>query len=115
MFRFWDSVCHKCKKKGHLARVCRSKSQPQPTPQGRPKRATSNSQPVRQVDEGSDTDSDDSMQPIMTVKQRQDGHTPPIKVHVEVEKISIPMEVDTGASVSIMSENRYHKFWPRNC
>ena len=47
------------------------------------------------------------MQPIMTVKQRLDGHTPPIKVHVEVEKISIPMEVDTGASVSIMSENRY--------
>ena len=53
------------------------------------------------------------MQPIMTIKQRQDGHTPPIKVHVEVEKVSIPMEVDTGASVSIMSENRYHKFWPR--
>ena len=111
--RFRDSVCHKCKKKGHLVRVCRSKSQPQPTPQGRPKRVTSNSQPVCRVDEESDIDSDDSMLLIMTVKQRQDGHTHPIKVHVEVEKISIPMELDTGASVSIMSENRYHKFWPR--
>ncbi len=51
------------------------------------------------------------MQLIMTVKQRQDGRTPPIKVHVEVDKVSIPMEVDTAASVSIMSENQYHKLW----
>ena len=53
------------------------------------------------------------MQLIMTVKQRQDGHTPPIKVLVEVDKVSIPMEVDTGASVSTISENKYHKLWPR--
>lgn len=49
---------------------------------------------------------------MRTVEQRQ-GRTPPIKVHVEVDKISIPMEVDTGASVAIMSENAYHKLWPR--
>ena len=96
-------MCHKCKRRGHLVKVYRSKAQAQPTPQGRPRtrRTATNSQPVRQVDEESDTDSDDSMQPIITVKQRQDGCTPPIKVHVEVDKVSIPLEVDTGASVSI--------------
>ena len=112
--RFCDSVCHRCEKKGHLAKVCRNKTQVQPTPQARlrTRRTTSNSQPVRRMDEESDTDSDDSMQPTMTIKQRQDGRTPPIKVHVEVDKVSIPMGVDTGASVSIMSENQYHKLWP---
>ena len=110
--RFRESVCHKCKKKGHLTKVCRSKSQTQPTSHGtKPKRSTS--QPVRQVDEESDAESDDSMQPILTVKQGCDGRQPPIKVHVGVDKCSIPMEIDTGASVSIMSETTYHKLWPR--
>ena len=48
----------------------------------------------------------------MTLQRTQDGRTPPIKVHVEVEGVSIPMEVDTGASVSIVSENTYHKLRP---
>ena len=67
--RFRDSVCHKCKKKGHLAKVCKSKSQPQPTPQGKPTKRTA-LQLVRQLDEESDTDSDDSIQLIMTIGQR---------------------------------------------
>ena len=50
----------------------------------------------------SDSDTDDSIPWIMTTGQRQ----------VEVDKVSIPMEVDTGASVSIISENQYHKLWP---
>ena len=49
----------------------------------------------------------------MNTRQRQDGRTPPIDVQVEVEKVSIPMEVDTGVSISTVSENQYHKLWPR--
>lgn len=105
--KFCDSICHKCKMRGHLAQVCRSKSQ---TPPGRStKKTTSNSQQVRQVYEESDTD---SLDPVMTLQQTQDGCTPPIKVHVQVDGVSIPMEVDTDASVSIKSENRYHSLWP---
>ena len=108
--KFRESVCHKFKKKGNLGRVCGSKSTPQPPFRGtKPKRP--NSHTVQQVDE-SDIDSDDSIQPILTVNQRQGG-LPPIKVLVEVDGCSIPMEVDTGASVSIMSEIMYHKLWPR--
>ena len=92
--KFRESVCHKCKKKGHLARVCRSKSTPQPPFRGtKPKRP--NSHFVQQVDEESDIDSDDSIQPILTVNQGQEGRLPPIKVLVEVDGCSIPMEVDT--------------------
>ena len=105
--RFRDRTCHKCGKRGHLAKVCRSKSNSRQPPL--PKRPTS--RPVRQV--GEETDSDDSLQLIQTLGEGQEGRQPPIQVHVKVDNCSVPMEVDTGASVSIMSEATYHKLWPR--
>ena len=59
--RFRDRVCHKCKRRGHLARVCRSK----PAPHPRTKARRPNSQPVRQVGEVSDTESDDGSHTIL--------------------------------------------------
>ena len=108
--RFKDKVCRKCKKRGHLARVCRS--MPPPSSQGSQSRRPT-SQPVRQVDEESEDDSDDSMQHVYTLEQERDARLPPIKVHMELDHCSVPMEVDTGASVSIMPETLYHKLWPR--
>ena len=32
-------------------------------------------------------------------------------VNIEVEGSEIMMEVDTGASVSLVSEGTYHKYW----
>ena len=62
---------------------------------------------MQQVDEESDIDSDDSNQAMMTIEQKQDSRTPPKKVHIELDKVRVPMEVDTGASVSLMAENTY--------
>ena len=96
-----DCVYCKCKKRGHLARVCRStcKSKPQlPSSRTRPKRPTS--QTVQQVDEETDADSEDSLQPILTVECHK-GHLLPTRVRVGVDNCSVPMEVDTGASESI--------------
>ena len=68
-------------------------------------------QPVRQVDEPeSETDSEDSLA-ILTVERKKD-RLPPIQVCIGVDNCSVTMEVDTGASVSIMSEAVYHKLWP---
>ena len=71
------------------------------------------SQPVWQVDEESEDDSDNSMQPIYTLEQGWDTQLLPIKVHLELDHCSVPMEVDIGASVSIMPETLYCKLWPR--
>ena len=110
--RFKDQVCHRCKKRGHLARVCRSKPKTFPRTQGtQSKRPTS--QPVRQVGEESEDDSDDSLRPIYTLEQERDTRLPPIKVQVILDHCSVPMEVDTGASVSIMPETLYRQLWPR--
>ena len=95
--------------KGHLAKVCRSKPKPKSTPETRPRRAPS--QPVRRVGDDSEDDSDDSSQPVMTV--RGPGNSlPPIKVHVVVDDCSMPMEVDTGASVRLISETLFRQLWP---
>ena len=36
---------------------------------------------------------------MITLGDGQDGHKPPIKVHMELDNCSVPMEVDTGRLV----------------
>ena len=109
--RFRDQTCHKCGKRGHLAKVCWSKPNPkQPRTGVEPRRPVS--RPVRQIGEGIDADSDDSLQLIQTPGDGRESRQPPIKAHVEVDNCSVPMEIDTGASVSIMAEATYYKLWP---
>lgn len=94
----------KFKKRGDLTRVCWSKPKTSP----RTKELSVPHSP-------SEDESDGSMQPIYTytVEQIRDSRLPPIKVHVELDSCNVPMEVDTGALVSIMAETLYHKLWPR--
>ena len=105
-----DQTCHKCGKKGHLAKVCRSSgtSQHGKNEQLRPEKQH---KPIRQVDEDADEESDDSLTSIDAVKQTG-GKVPPLKVHVQIDECKIPMEIDTGASVSIMSEGAHQRLWP---
>ena len=75
--KFKDKVCHKCKKRGHIARVCRSKPPPS-SPGTKPRRPIA--QPVRQVGEEQDYDSEESMEPIYTLEQgRETLDYPPLR------------------------------------
>ena len=105
--RFRDRVCHRCKKKGHLARVCKSGAK---TPQQGHRTRPTGSQPVRQIEE--ESDSDDYTHLVAAVQQGREGRVPPIKVQIKLDECCVPMEVDTGASVSLMSEALYRKLWP---
>ena len=66
--------------------------------------------------ETSDTsgDDDDPIKTVTEVSQVKEGkdRSPPILVRVCVEGIDLDMEVDTGASVSLMGEDNYHKIFP---
>ena len=88
--RYKDYDCRYCKKKGHLASVCRKRARDLKTPEQ-----------AHRVDADSPVDE----YPMYTV--RSDAAKPLI-VDVNLNGVSTRMEVDTGASVSIMAEESFH-------
>ena len=94
---FKEVTCNHCRKKGHIAKACRG--------QDRPLEA----KPVRRVSEG-DTE-EDPIEPLMAVRSTG-KYTPPPKVRVLIDDYSLPMELDTGASRSVISENKFRQLWP---
>ena len=46
------------------------------------------------------------------VKSRGVAHSPPVVVQVKLDDCLVAMEVDTGASVSIMSKATFGELWP---
>jgi len=67
------------------------------------------------VSEESDSESDreehEGIWGVDSVEDRGE-RVPPISVCVQLDGKEVAMELDTGASVSLMSENVYHKLWP---
>ena len=100
--RFRDAVCHYCKKRGHIVRVCRSRRRDG----GKKVQALS-------IEDDANEDSDSGL----TVKaigaensKRLSGQ--PITVTVFVNEREVAMELDTGAAVSIMSEQTLRRVFP---
>ena len=90
--RYKETQCHKCKKKGHLAKVCQSKKS-----QGkRPERL-----PTKWVEE--------EEAPIYLVR---DKSHPPFTVELMVNEKPVTFEVDTGAAVTILSQEVYQHLFP---
>ncbi len=97
--RFKEVTCNSCRKKGHIARVCRSNKTKQ------------EARPVGRICEDSEESEEDFENYILAVKSPEKP-MPPLKVRMVLDDCSLPMEIDTGASRSIMSEPRFKKLWP---
>ena len=97
--RFKEELCRKCGKKGHIARVCRSMKQ---VPSGKDRRPCKKTEHTNWVEnESEDSDSD------LTVHKIAAHSTRPITVKLEIQGKPVVMEVDTGAAVSVISEETY--------
>ena len=102
---FKDATCHTCGKKGHLARVCRSGRQQKPA-KGPRRRAN-----VVEVD--TTEAKPPPVDPISTLHQVSGRSPSPYKVVLQIEGKPVEMEVNTGASVSIMSKESWLALFPK--
>ncbi|PIK56483.1 hypothetical protein BSL78_06598 [Apostichopus japonicus] len=87
---FKDKDCHNCGKRGHIAKVCWSKISK-----------------VKQVNE----DTGQANDKLFDLFNVNDGRAP-LAVDIKIDGQSVRMEVDTGASMSIVSEKTFKANWP---
>jgi len=99
---YTEAYCNKCKKKGHLAKVCKAAT-PYSTPQ-------SQDTGTRRTQWVNRSPTPDDELPLHYL----DGHySKPIIVEVNINGVLVPMEVDTGTAVSLMSRIVQEKLFPQ--
>ena len=97
--RFLTATCRACGKQGHIAKVCHSK----PKVPAKTHAIT--------VEEEVHPSPDPELH-LFRFGSRTNTLSPPITVMLQVNDQPITMEVDTGAEVSVMSENAFLKVFP---
>ena len=96
--KFKGAKCHHCGKTGHLKAMCRT----------RLKEGSGKDEQARQVRLVQEEE-EDSL-PLFVLQAR--GSVPPLKVSLSVDHCPLDMEVDTGESVSIISQATFDELWP---
>lgn len=103
-----EEECHFCHKKGHIAAVCRQKKKqpPQHSQQRRtPPRKFVRKSTHRVVEEP------EPVPPEYPMYSCSSPGTQPLFVEVQIHEAPIRMEVDTGATLSIISRHTYDTTW----
>ncbi len=103
--RFKEAVCRRCEKKGHI--LCRSGEAAKQArhQRGRGRRHTH----ILEVQEPQELVPEYA---LFQLGSRAQGKQPPLRVSVRADEVEVPMEVDTGAAVSVVSECIYQRMWP---
>ena len=110
--RFKDETCRICKGKGHIARVCKKKTLAPTSGYNHGSRSdqSGRKQQVRYVGDEPPRNSDDEFKLFQISQEKPE---PSIMIPLKVNGKDCSMELDTGASVPIMSEEAWEKHFPR--
>ena len=97
---FKEVVCHKCQRRGHLAKVCRG---------GRPesRQTRQRSGDTTNTVQEFDTSPEEQVKDITFFMVDKMSKRKPIVIEMEVNGQQLPMELDTGAAVSLISTSTY--------
>nr|XP_061834657.1 uncharacterized protein K02A2.6-like [Nerophis lumbriciformis] len=96
--RFIDAVCHNCHKRGHLARKCRSARQIR-KPEGPTSGATYRL--------GNETENVEYAHTLYNLTMEE--KVEPYKEHKRINGHDVEFEIDTGAGMTIITEDTYQK------
>ena len=90
--------------KGHISKVCRSRQQTSDS--------TSSANPHKKTQwvQAEDTSDSETELPVLRVNSKS-SH--PIRVELKINDKLLQMEIDTGAAVSIISEQTKSRLYPR--
>ena len=110
--KFKDAECFSCGKIGHTARVCRKAKTSASTGRAKGSKAKKSGAPKPHKANAVVIDDSLTVHTIFKLGGGRNAATKPLLVTVKVEgKYSLQMEVDTGASVSLISEVTLKKTW----
>ena len=96
--RHRKTVCHQCGKVGHLARVCRTATKGQLSKTLREELVA-----TAQETTSNSSECEYSFNEVNSTTTHDYSRPPPYYIQVEIEGQPVQMEIDTGASVSIVS------------
>lgn len=107
--KFREAVCNFCKKRGHIAKVCRSRSGSSSLGSAQRPKATvpsTNYVEVEASESEQEGDTFDSSYSLFTISDRT---SEPFTAKVSINDVDLLMEIDTGASLSILSGAKYQE------
>ena len=95
-----DQICHKCKKKGHFQKLCRSKAVPRS---------------IREIQEDSDDDFMGAIHVDTADSEAINAVQNPWVTSVNLNKRVITFKIDTGADVTVISDTDYNEIKMGHC
>ena len=106
--RFLTETCYKCGKIGHIAKVCRSpkKISSDKVRQSQGKRFQRKKGRGLQVNKVEQSQSDEELE-YNLFKFKEENKTQPYRENFTVNDVDISMEIDTGASFSVINEKTF--------
>ncbi|XP_033103603.1 uncharacterized protein K02A2.6-like [Anneissia japonica] len=105
-----EVMCHGCGKRGHLRKACKNPKQKKDGKKGKVNNyVTDTAAPQGQQQHQAQYEHDEV---LFNIESK--GSVAPITVQVKLNGVPLTMEVDTGASISIMSETHYNNLWKGN-